>query len=137
MNSVITQDTAYRALRALWSGASGDDLSTLFDDRFRFRNVSREHDDTGLAELRSRIASLRACNPDADMRVDGVVLSGDQVVFWWTFGDAGADTFAQAKVATAPALLTGTSLLLLSDDRIVEMCEIGGELVNEPCEAVQ
>jgi hypothetical protein len=131
-----TQDTAYRALRALWNGTSEDDLSMLFDDRFRFRNVSREHDDTDLADLRSRIASLRACNPGGDMRVDGVVLSGDQVVFWWAFGDAGADTVAQAKVDAAPALLTGTSLLLLSDDRIVEMCEIGGELVNEPCEAV-
>jgi SnoaL-like domain len=131
------QDTAYRALRALWNGTSEDDLGRLFDDRFTFRNVSREHDDTDLAELRSRIASLRACNPEGDMRVDGVVLSGDQVVFWWSFGDAGADTSAQAKVDTAPALVTGTSLLLLSDDRIVEMCEIGGELVNDPCEEGQ
>jgi SnoaL-like polyketide cyclase len=137
MNQDIKQDTAYRALRALWDGKNEDDLRTLFDDRFRFRNVSREHDDTDLADLRSRIASLRACNPNGDMRVDGVVLSGDQVVFWWTFGDSGADMFAQAKVDTAPALVTGTSLLLLSDDRIVEMCEIGGELVSEPCEAVQ
>jgi len=137
MNRVNTQDTAHRALRALWNGTNEDNLGALFDDRFRFRNVSREHDDTGLAELRSRIASLRACNPEANMRVDGVVVSGDQVVFWWSFGDAGADSFTQAKVATAPALLSGTSLLLLSDDRIVEMCEIGGELVNDPCDAVQ
>jgi SnoaL-like domain len=131
------QDIAYRALRALWNGTSEDDLRRLFDDGFRFRNVGREHDDTGLAGLRGRIASLRSCNPTGDMRVDESVQAGDQVVFWWTFGDARADTFSHSKGDTAPAILNGTSLLLLSQERVIEMCEIGGELVSEPCEALQ
>ena len=128
-----TQDTAYRALRALWNGTNEKDLATLYDDRFRFRNVSREHDDTDLTGLRSRIASLKSCNPAGDMRVSESVQSGNQVVFWWTFGDSGADTFAHPKGDTPSANLTGTSLLLLDQNRVVEMCEIGGELVSEPC----
>jgi hypothetical protein len=133
MLRTTNQRMAYRALQAVWQGMSGDALSALFADGFRFRNVSSEDDGADLADLRRRIASLRSCHPNGDLYVEETVGSGDQVAFWWTFRGAGRDRVAEPSGHAPPAVLSGTSLIRLRDGWVVEICEIGGELVSDPC----
>jgi hypothetical protein len=133
MLQTVNQGMAYRALQAVWQGTSGDALNALFADDFRFRNVSSEHDGVDLADLRRRIASLRSCHPDAYLYVEETVQSGDDMVFWWTFQDTAPEPVSGSNGYARPGTVSGTSLFHLHDGRVVEICEIGGELVSDPC----
>lgn len=122
-------------LRAIWSGASGYDLSSQFGAGFRFRNFHSIDDVTDLDGLRRRIASVRSTNPEGRWRLTDALETGDLVVVWWAFGGDGrgqARRSRGAARATPADVLDGVCMSRLEAGRISEMWELGGQLENNP-----
>ena len=121
-----------RAFRAIWNGTRGTDLKALFADGFEFRNLSSLDDVTDLSGLRQRIIAVRSVHPRGHLRVEDMVNSGDLVSVWWSFGNNGRSHFPRTRGASQPAVMDGTCMFRLEGSRIIEMWELGGQLMREP-----
>ena len=124
--------TADRVLRSLWDNRAQRTLRPLFHDQFRFRNLSNEDDETDLVGLRLRLLAVREDHPGGRVCVEAVGGTDEQLAVWWTFRDRGGDDCAGANWQERPMVLAGTCLILFSESKVLEICELSGVLVNHP-----
>jgi hypothetical protein len=130
MNGQSSVITAERALKAVWNGARRIDRDALFASNFRFRNLGDSDDVTNLCGLRKRICHVRAAHPDGHLVMEDVFGWEDHFVAWWALRIDGCTepTAPRSEAPTAP--LEGTCMLRLCGGQVVEMWELGGQLVE-------
>jgi hypothetical protein len=121
---------AKRALNAVWNGGRGAAQKSLFADNFVFRNLSSLGDTTDLDGLRQRAASMRSTYPCGRLKVQDSVGSGEVISVWWTFRDDEGCRSGQSSRRSKRELLDGTCMVRMDAGRVVEMWELGGQLVE-------
>jgi hypothetical protein len=122
--------TVERALKAVWNGARRIDRDALFAHSFIFRNLGENDGMTDLLGLRKRITHVRAAHPYSHLSVVDVFESGDHFVARWAFRMDERTESAAPRSEALTALMEGTWVLYLCDGQVVEMWELGDQLVE-------
>lgn len=124
-------EIAQQALGAIWDGAQGGARESPFASGFAYRNSRGEHEVAELEELQLHAGVVRDARPCSRLEVSEVIGTGEHLAVWWVFRDSGCADASDRASPPQPVNLEGTCMLRLHDGRVVEMWELGGELIRE------
>ena len=110
------------ARRAIEERCRPGDLA-IFDEIYAPGFVGHAPDDpedSDLAATKAFVAGLRAAYSDMAVTIDDQIAEGDRVVTRWTFRGTNVESFPTRAAPATPVTVTGITISLLREGRIVE-----------------